>query len=165
MTQHEAKRKIGMVTREELVAEDGLSFMRGLIDGRHPYPPFAEFLDIDLMEIDYGSAVFVGKPTERFFNPIGSIQGGWAATILDAAMGFATHSTLKVGESYTTLEMKLNYVRPLLPSSGKVRCVGKVIHRGGRVATAEAQLLDGNGKLLSHSTETCMIFPAEPTLK
>lgn len=160
MTEKKMKREINVVTREVLLSEDGLTFMRGLIDGRHPFPPFAEMLDIDLLEIDVGVAVFTGKPTPRFLNPLGTIQGGWAATILDAAMGFATHATLKKGEGWTTIEMKLNYVRPVLPSSGLVRCEGKVIHRGGRIATAEGRLFDEGGKLLAHGSETCMIFSA-----
>ncbi|MBM2765029.1 PaaI family thioesterase [Burkholderia anthina] len=161
MANENLNRNIGIVTRDVLLSEDGLTFMKGLLDGRHPYPPFADMIEIEFSEIDVGHAVFIGRPTPRFFNPIGSIQGGWAATILDAAMGFATHATLKIGEGWTTIEMKINYVRPVLPASGLVRCEGKVIHRGGRIATADGRLLDEQGKLLAHGSETCMIFPAE----
>jgi uncharacterized protein (TIGR00369 family) len=157
----DVKRKVGMVTRDELIAEDGLAFLSGMVDGRHPSAPYADTMDIELIEVEAGRVLFVGRPSARFFNPIGSIQGGWAATILDGAMGHATHSTLKVGESYTTLEMKINYVRPVLPSSGIVRCEGKLIHRGTRMATTEGRLLDDRGKLLAHGSETCMIFPTE----
>jgi uncharacterized protein (TIGR00369 family) len=154
-------REVGVVSREVLLAEDGLSFLRGLAEGRHPGAPFADAMDLDLVEVEEGRVVFVGKPSVRFFNPLGTIHGGWTATILDSAMACAAHTTLKLGEGYTTLEMKLNYVRPVMPDSGTVRCEGKLIHRGGTVATTEGRLVDERGKLLAHGTETCLIFPAK----
>jgi len=153
-------RQTGVVTNDVRLAESGLAFVRGVMDGRHPFPPVLDLLECHLVEVEEGKVVFTSKPTPSFLNPIGTIQGGWAATILDAAMAFAIHSTLKQGEGYTTLEMKLNYVRPVLPSSGIVRGEGQLIHRGNRIATAEGRLLDANGKLLAHGGETCMIFPA-----
>ena len=156
------KRVVGVVSREELVAGDGLSFLRGIIAGTNPAPPFADAMDFELAEADEGRVVFVGKPSARFFNPLGTIHGGWTATILDSAMACAAHSTLKPGEGYTTLEMKLNYVRPVMPDSGTVRCEGKLIHRGGSVITTEGSLRDERGKLLAHGTETCMVFSAKP---
>ncbi len=154
-------RKVGVVDREVLVAGDGLSFLRGIIEGTHPAPPFAEAMDFDLVEADEGRVVFTGIPSARFFNPLGTVHGGWTATILDSAMACAAHSTLKPGEGYTTLEMKLNYVRPVMPESGKLRCEGRLIHRGGSIITSEGKLVDGRGKLLAHGTETCMVFPAK----
>jgi uncharacterized protein (TIGR00369 family) len=153
-------RKVGVVSRDVLLAEDGLSFLRGLIDGRHPGPPFADAMEFDLAEADEGRVVFVGKPSPRFFNPLGTIHGGWTATILDSAMACAAHATLKTGEGYTTLEMKINYVRPVMPESGIVRCEGRLIHRGGNVITSEGKLVDAAGKLLAHGTETCLILRA-----
>ena len=155
------KRAVGVVSREELVAGDGLSFLRGIIAGTNPAPPFADAMDFELAEADEGRVVFVGQPSARFFNPLGTIHGGWTATILDSAMACAVHSALRVGEGYTTLEMKLNYVRPVMPASGPVRCEGRLIHRGGSVATSEGKLVDAQGKLLAHGTETCMIFGAK----
>ncbi|MCU4178913.1 PaaI family thioesterase [Bosea sp. BH3] len=151
----------GVVSREALVAGDGLSFLRGIIDGTQPAPPFAEAMDFDLVEAEEGRVVFTGRPSARFFNPLGTIHGGWTATILDSAMACAAHSTLKPGEGYTTLEMKLNYVRPVMPDTGTVRCEGRLIHRGGSVITSEGRLVDGQGKLLAHGTETCLVFPAK----
>lgn len=156
------KRNVGVVAREVLLAETGVSFLRGMIEGRHPGPPFAAEMGFDLVEVDEGRVVFVGTPSERFFNPLGTIHGGWTATILDSAMACAAHSTLRAGEGYTTLEMKLNYVRPVMPGSGEVRCEGRLIHRGGTIATTEGKLVDERGRLLAHGTETCMIFPAKP---
>lgn len=154
-------RNVGVVAREVLLAEAGVSFLRGMIEGRHPGPPFAAEMGFDLAEVEEGRVVFVGTPSERFFNPLGTIHGGWTATILDSAMACAAHSTLKAGEGYTTLEMKLNYVRPVMPGSGTVRCEGRLIHRGGTIATTEGKLVDERGRLLAHGTETCMIFPAK----
>ncbi len=157
------KRAVGVVSREELVAGDGLSFLRGIIAGTNPAPPFADAMDFELAEADEGRVVFVGQPSARFFNPLGTIHGGWTATILDSAMACAAHATLKPGEGYTTLEMKLNYVRPVMPDSGPVRCEGKLIHRGSSVITTEGKLVDARGKLLAHGTETCLVFPAKPS--
>lgn len=154
-------RTVGVVSREELVAGDGLSFLRGIIAGTNPAPPFADAMDFEIAEAEEGRVVFVGTPSPRFFNPLGTIHGGWTATILDSAMACAAHSTLKPGEGYTTLEMKLNYVRPVMPDSGTVRCEGKLIHRGGTVVTTEGRLMDARGKLLAHGTETCLVFPAK----
>jgi uncharacterized protein (TIGR00369 family) len=151
-------RIFGVVPRELLVAEPGLAFLRAMIAGRHPAPPFARSTGIWLTEADEGRAVFAGLPSEGFFNPIGTIHGGWTAAILDSAMACAVHATLAAGQAYTTVEMKLNFVRPVLPSSGRLTCEGVVIHRGGTLATSEGRLVDANGKLIAHGTETCMIF-------
>jgi uncharacterized protein (TIGR00369 family) len=157
----DSSRKVGVVTRETLVAEDGLSFLRGMLDGRHPCAPYADTMDIHLSEIGDGRVVFIGRPAARYLNPVGTIQGGWAATILDGAMAHCVHTTLKTGEAYTTLEMKISFIRPVLPSIGLVRCEATVIHRGARTATSEGRLFEEGGKLLAHGSETCMIFAAE----
>jgi uncharacterized protein (TIGR00369 family) len=148
----------GVVTREVLLAQDGLSFLRGLIAGAHPPAPFALSTDMRLVEADEGRVVFTGEPSARFLNPLGTVHGGWTATILDSAMACAAHSTLKAGEGYTTLEMKLNYVRPVMPDSGTVRCEGRLIHRGAKVITTEGRLVDERGRLLAHGTETCLVL-------
>jgi uncharacterized protein (TIGR00369 family) len=154
-------RKVGVVSREELTAEDGFTFLRGMLEGRHPCAPYADTMDIELSQVEEGRVSFLGKPSARYFNPVGSIQGGWAATILDGAMAHCIHTTLKQGENYTTLEMKINFIRPVLPSSGTVRCEGWLVHRGARTATSEGRLVDERGKLLAHGSETCIIFAAE----
>lgn len=151
----------GVVTKDVLLAEEGLSFLRGMAEGRHPGPPIADAMDFDLAEVEEGRVVFTGRPSARFFNPLGTIHGGWTATILDSAMACAVHATLRTGEGYTTLEMKLNYVRPVMPDGGTLRCEGRIIHRGATVATSQGRLLDERGRLLAHGTETCVIFPAK----
>ncbi|AEU34489.1 PaaI family thioesterase [Granulicella mallensis] len=158
-------RQIGVVSRDVLLAEDGMSFVTGMQNGRHPSAPYSDTTGIELVEVEEGRVVFIGRPGARYLNPVGTIHGGWAATILDAAMAYCVHSTLKAGENYTTLEMKINYIRPVLPSLGRVRCEGKVIHRGSRTATSEGRLFDERGKLLAHGSETCMIFPLSPCEK
>jgi uncharacterized protein (TIGR00369 family) len=153
-----AERSYGVVPREVLTGEDGLTFLRGVLDGRHPSPPISETLGFAAAEVEEGRVVFRGKPSPAVLNPLGTVHGGWAATLLDSAMACAVHATLKAGEAYTTLEMKLNYVRPILPDIGEVVCEGRVVHRGASVATSEGRLTDARGKLLAHGTETCLIF-------
>lgn len=157
------KRRVGVVTREVLFSEDGLSFVRGMMEGRHPHSPYANTMGFDLVEVEEGRVVFIGRPTQDFLNPIGVVHGGWTATILDSAMAHATQTTLKVGEGHTTIEMKIGYIRPVMPLMGVVRCEAKLIHRGGKTSITEGRLTDENGKLLAHGTETCIIFPA-PTV-
>jgi uncharacterized protein (TIGR00369 family) len=155
-----AARSYGVVPREALAAEDGLTFLRGVLDGRHPAPPISRTLGFAATEVEAGRVVFRGTPSPAVLNPLGTVHGGWAATLLDSAMACAVHTTLEAGQAYTTLEMKLNYVRPILPDAGEVVCEGRVVHRGASVATSEGRLLDGRGKLLAHGTETCLIFDA-----
>lgn len=153
------KTAYGVVTPETLVAESGLAFLHGMVAGRHPMPPFCDTMNMTGMEAEEGVVTFIGSPTERYFNPLGTIHGGWTAGILDSAMACAVHSTLKPQFGYTTVEMKINYVRPVMPSSGPCRCEGRVIHRGAQIATSEGRLLDAKGRLLAHGSETCLIFP------
>jgi uncharacterized protein (TIGR00369 family) len=150
----------GLVPQSVAIAESGLSFLRGMLEGRHPAPPFAQSTGIHLVEVEENRAVFKGTPSAGFFNPLGTIHGGWTSAILDSAMGCAVHTTLKPGQGYTTVELKLNLVRPLLPDMGEVTCDGIVVHRGGTLATSEGKLFDAKGRLLAHGTETCMIFDA-----
>jgi uncharacterized protein (TIGR00369 family) len=157
-TDRAAGRTHGVVPREVLTAGSGLAFLQGLIDGVHPPPPFSHTTGIYLTSVSEGRAVFTGEPSEDFLNPIGTVHGGWISALLDSAMACAVHSTLKPGQGYTTVEMKINFVRPVLPSSGALTCEGIVIHRGGTLATSEGRLLDTAGKLLAHGTETCMII-------
>ena len=138
----------------------GLEYIRAMADGKLPRPPIAVTMELTGIEADEGRAVFVGEPGEFLYNPIGVVHGGFAMTILDSAMGVAVHTTLAVGERYTTLETKVNFVRPITVDTGRVRCEGVVVHRGGRVATAEGKLFaEKTGKLLAHGTTTCLVIP------
>ena len=151
----------GVVPLETLLQHDGLSFVRGLIDGTFPAPPITETLGFSLIEAEHGRAVFSGTPQMRHYNPIGTVHGGFAMTLLDSALGCAVHSTLLKGETYTTLEIKVNLVRPLTKDTGPVRAEGRIIHRGRTLGTAEGDIKDASGKLYAHASTTCMIFPAK----
>jgi uncharacterized protein (TIGR00369 family) len=142
----------------ELAHLSGLAMLRGMIDGSLPAPPFAITTAITMTSAEDGRVVFEGEPKSSFFNPLGSIHGGWTATIMDSVMACAVHSTLKPGEGYTTLEFKLHFCRPIMPGTGIVRAEGIVLSRGRRAATSEGKLYDSAGKLLAHGTETCLVF-------
>jgi uncharacterized protein (TIGR00369 family) len=136
----------------------GLDYLTKLIAGELPPPPIAVLMNFTLTEISEGRAVFVSEPGEYHYNPIGLVHGGLAATLLDSAMGCAIHSTLPAGAGYTTLEIKVNFIRALSADSGAVRCEGRVIHGGGRTATAEGRIVDANGRIVAHGTTTCLIL-------
>jgi uncharacterized protein (TIGR00369 family) len=136
----------------------GLDFLRGIVSGELPKAPIQELLGFELEEAEEGRVVFSLEPGEQHYNPIGSVHGGVAATLLDSAMGAAVHSTLPQGSGYATLEVKFNLVRAITAETGRVVAEGKVIHSGKTVATVEASLRSAaDGKLLAHGTSTCLI--------
>ena len=137
----------------------GLEVLRGIRDGALPRAPIQDTLGFELAEVDEGRTVFSCVPTEGHLNPLGTVHGGVAATLLDSAMGAAVHSTLPEGQAYGTLETKFNLVRAVTPDTGELRCEGVVVHRGSRVATAEGRLTrTSDGKLVAHGTSTCLIL-------
>ena len=150
----------GVVSPGELMSQDGLAFLQSMIAGKIPNPPFCQVLNFHLAEVEKGRAVFTGTPDGRFYNPIGTVHGGFAATLLDSALGRAIFTTLAKGEAWTTLELKLNLVRPITKDTGTVRAEGRIIHRGRTVATSGGTVKDKAGKLYAHASTTCMIFPA-----
>jgi uncharacterized protein (TIGR00369 family) len=135
----------------------GAAFLRAIAERKLAPPPIATLMGFDIEEVGEGRVVFTVEPQEYHYNPIGMVHGGLAATLLDSAMGCAVHSLLPEGRAYTTLEIKVNYVRALKHDTGRVRAIGKVIHLGGKVATAEGTLVDGAGKLYAHGTTTCLL--------
>jgi uncharacterized protein (TIGR00369 family) len=135
----------------------GLELLQGIIAGELPRAPIQDLVGFELVEADEGRVVFAGEPGEQHYNPLGTVHGGYAATLLDSALGACVHSTLPEGSAYVTLEVKFNLVRPITAETGPVRAEGRVIHRGKTVATSEAHLRDGAGKLLAHATSTCLI--------
>jgi uncharacterized protein (TIGR00369 family) len=138
----------------------GLEALERIIAGEFPAAPIAEGLNFALVEVSHGVAVFAGEALAAHRNPHGTVHGGWAATILDSALGCAVHTTLQPRERYTTIEMKVNYLRPILAGeTGRLVCRGRVIQRGRTIALSEANLVDAAGKVYAHATETCMIFP------
>ncbi|NIA70754.1 PaaI family thioesterase [Pelagibius litoralis] len=148
----------GLIPVETVRALSGLALLQGMVEGRFPPPPMAELLGFMLDSVAAGEAIFRGVPDRRHYNPLGTVHGGYAATLLDSAMGCAVHSTLQIGEGYTTMEFKVHLVRAMTEGVGDVLAKGAVIHRGRRSATAEAKLVDADGKLYAHGTTTCMIL-------
>jgi uncharacterized protein (TIGR00369 family) len=137
----------------------GLEVLRAIAAGELPGAPIAELLGLEPIEAKEGRMVFAAVPEHRHYNPIGTVHGGLAATLLDSAMGCAVHSTLPAGVGYTTLELKVNFTRPITSDTGRILCEGTIVHRGGRVATAEGRVFEeANGKLLAHGTTTCLIL-------
>ena len=137
----------------------GLEFIRALFDGTLPPPPITVTMGFTGGTAEEGKVTFVGEAGEHLYNPIGVVHGGFALTILDSAMGCAVNTTLALDEAYTSLETKVNFVRPITLETGRMTCEATVLHRGGRVATAEGRLTaDRTGKLLAHGTSTCLIF-------
>jgi uncharacterized protein (TIGR00369 family) len=136
----------------------GLEYLRAIARGELPSAPMADLIGFDLSEIEEGRVVFECIPAEYHYNPIGAVHGGLACTLFDSAMGCAVHTMLPAGVGYTTVELKVNFLRPITLKTGRLLCEGTIIHVGGRIATAEARLLDTSGKLYGHATTTCMIF-------
>ncbi len=120
--------------------------------------PIADTMGFTLIEIEEGLAVFEGNPDRSVYNPIGSVHGGYAATLLDSACGCSVHSRLTSRQGYTTLELKIAYHRGLSDASGPVRAEGRVLSIGRRTAFAEGKLLDGQGRLCASATSTLLVF-------
>jgi uncharacterized protein (TIGR00369 family) len=153
-----AEREFGLASPDAFQAMSGIDLLRAMIAGELPAPPISKAMNIMLVEVEPGRAVFEGRPGPDFFNPLGGIHGGLALTLIDSACGCAVHSELHAGTGYTTVETKANFVRPL-PAEGVVRCEGRVLSRGRQIATSEAYLRSEEGKLLAHGTSTLIIFP------
>jgi uncharacterized protein (TIGR00369 family) len=141
----------------------GIDVLRAIEGGDLPSPPVARLLGLEIDQVSEGLVTFAFVPAEYHYNPVGTVHGGILTTLLDSAMGCAVHSRLRAGLSYTTLELKMSFLRPVRVTTGRMRGEGKVVHLGGRVATAEAHLVDGDGQLYAHGTSTCLIsVPASP---
>jgi uncharacterized protein (TIGR00369 family) len=140
----------------EVAQLDGLSALRAMIAGELPPPPIAHLLGFELIEVEDGRAVFAAEPGERHYNPIGSVHGGLAATLIDSATGCAIHTTLAAGVGYTSTDLQVRFVRPITRDTGRILCEGTVVHRGRRLATAEARLTAGD-RLLAHGTASALV--------
>ena len=147
-----------MVTAEAGKTLSGLEFLQAMLRGEIPRPPISNTLDFVLESASEGRATFVVTPQEFHYNPIGVVHGGLAATLLDSALGCAVQTMLPAGCGYTTLELHVNLVRAITRDTGILRAESEVVHVGRTVATAQARLIDGSGKIYAHGTTTCMIF-------
>ena len=156
----------GYARADQVNDRTGLETLEAIFTGELPRPPIGDTLDFVPIHVERGLAVFQGRPQVKHYNPLGAVHGGWFAALLDSAVGCAVHSTLPAGKGYTTLELKLNIVRPLTDAVPLVRAEGKLVHGGRQVATAEGRLVGPDGKLYAHATTTCLIFdrttPAVP---
>jgi uncharacterized protein (TIGR00369 family) len=152
----------GYARPDQVNGRTGLEVFEAIFSGELPRPPIGDTLDFVPIHIEYGAAVFQGRPSQRHYNPLGTVHGGWFATLLDSAVGCAVHSTLPAGKGYTTLELKLNIVRALTDAVPLVRAEGKVLHSGRQVATAEGRIVGPDGKLYAHATTTCLVFERTP---
>ena len=139
----------------------GLEYLRKLVSGELPPSGMVQLLNFRLTEVSEGRAVFTVQADEQHYNGLGIAHGGLAATVLDSALGCAINSMMPAGKVFTTLEMKINYLRPIKRELGELRCEANVIHVGGRTAIAEGRIIDAEGKIYAHGTATCILFRSE----
>jgi uncharacterized protein (TIGR00369 family) len=152
------KVEYGVTPTHVMASMSGLDFVRGIFDGRLPAPPIMQNVEPFDSTAEIGHVVFHSVPGFRHYNPIGSVHGGYAAILLDSAMGLAVHSALPAGTGYTTLEFKISFIKGMTEDTGPVRSEGKTLSVGRRAATAEARITDAKGRLLAHATTTCLVF-------
>ncbi len=150
--------RYGVVSPKERSTVTGLQFLQAMGQGRLPAPPIMEIMNASMVSARYGEAVIEATPDQRHLNPLGTVHGGYACTLLDSVLGCAVHSTLEIGDGYTTVELKVNFTRPIAPGM-RVRAVGNVINKGRQIVTADAKLYSEDGKLLGHAVTTCIVFP------
>lgn len=148
----------GVARPEQVAGRTGLEVMQAMLRGELPYAAIAQTLDFLIVEVGDGHAVFQGTPRVQHLNPMGTVHGGWFATVLDSALGCAVHTRMPPGRAYTTAELSVNIVKALTPKVQRVRAIGRVIHCGRQLATAEAQLVGPDGTLYAHATTTCLVF-------
>lgn len=148
----------GVARPDQVAGMDGLAMMQALLRGEVPHAHIASTLDFLMIEVDRGRAVFQGRPGTAHLNPMGTVHGGWFATLLDSALGCAVHTMMPPGRGYTTAELGINLVRSITPKVQRVRAVGEVQHCGRQLATATARLVGPDGTLYAHASTTCLVF-------
>jgi uncharacterized protein (TIGR00369 family) len=149
----------GVARMDQIAGLSGLQMMQAMLGGEIPYAAIAKTLDFTLVKVSEGVAVFQGTPGPAHLNPLGTIHGGWYATLLDSALGCAVHTMMPPGRGYTTAELGVNLVKAINPAKTPlIRAEGKVIHCGKQLATAEARLYGPDGTLYAHATTTCLVF-------
>ena len=148
----------GIARREQVAGLTGLQQMQAALQGELPYAHIGQTMDFVIVDIAPGRAVFQGTPQTKHLNPMGTVHGGWYATLLDSAVGCAVHTMMPVGRGYTTAELSVNLVRGAVPNGEPLRAIGQVIHCGRQLATAEGRIVDARGKLYAHATTTCLVF-------
>jgi uncharacterized protein (TIGR00369 family) len=152
----------GLAHPSLVAGKSGLEIMQAMLAGELPFPHIADTLDFSLVEVGPGKAVFQGTPQLKHYNPLGTVHGGWYATLLDSALGCAVHTMMPPGRAYTTAELGVNIVRAASHQTGPLRAIGTVIHCGRQLATAEARIVGPDGRLYAHATTTCLVFEMRP---
>ncbi|MFN8281814.1 MAG: PaaI family thioesterase [Chitinophagales bacterium] len=145
----------------EALQMEGMDYLTAMYDGKLPGPPIMHTLDFKMHSIESGKAIFSFVPQEFHYNPIGSVHGGVISTLLDSAMGCTVHTLMPKGKAYTTLELKVNFLKAITKKSGELFAVGKMIYNGGRTALVEAQIIDSNNKIFAYGVSTCLIFDVQ----
>jgi uncharacterized protein (TIGR00369 family) len=158
IAQRDAGAGPGIAQWEQIAGMTGLQQMQAMLRGETPSPHISDTMDFCLVEVALGRAVFQGTPQLKHYNPLGSVHGGWYATLLDSALGCAVHTMMPIGRAYTTAELSVNIVRAASSKSGPLRAIGTVVHCGRQLATAEGRIVDADGKLYAHATTTCLVF-------
>lgn len=148
----------GVNLLDQVIGMNGMQIMQAILSGKLHYPPIAQTLDFMLIEVSDGRAVFQGTPGMAHLNPMGTVHGGWFATLLDSAVACAIQTKIPAGRAYTTTELSMNIVRALTPKVQRVRAEGNVLHCGRQLATAEGKLYGPDGTLYAHATTTCLVF-------
>ena len=151
----------GLAQRIDIAGMTGRAILQALIDGRIPPPSIAATLTFRIVEVGDGFAAFEGDPGPHLLNPLGTVHGGWALTLIDSAAGCAAHSLMPAGVGYATVETKGNFSRPITEDTGRVRAEARVVGRGRQIISAEARVLDGNGRVLAHGTSTVIVLGGE----
>jgi uncharacterized protein (TIGR00369 family) len=152
----------GLLPRAIIRQKSGLQVLEGVRDGHLPRPPMAGVIPMRITEAEVGRVVLVSEASEQFYNGMGIVHGGYQLTLLDSCMGLAIYSTLGPGLAQTSIETKVNFVRPLTTATGALRAIGTALYTGSRTGTAEGKIVDADGKLYAHGTTTCFLFPVPP---
>jgi uncharacterized protein (TIGR00369 family) len=155
----------GVTPPEVMASMAGIDFVRAIFERRLPEPPIMQTVEPFDCTAEPGVVVIHSIPGFRHYNPIGSVHGGYAAILLDSAMGLAIHSMLPAGSGYTTLEFKISFIKGMSKDSGTIRTEGRTLSIGRRAATAEARITDAKGRLLAHATTTCLVFEIPKEIK
>jgi uncharacterized protein (TIGR00369 family) len=158
LAQRDAGVGAGIARLEQVAGKTGLEQMQAMLRGELPSPHISETMDFCLVDVALGRAIFQGTPQLKHYNPLGSVHGGWYATLLDSAVGCAVHTMMPMGRAYTTAQLSVNIVRAASSKSGPLRAIGSVVHCGRQLATAEGRIVDAEGKLYAHATTTCLVF-------
>jgi uncharacterized protein (TIGR00369 family) len=148
----------GLATPGDVAGMTGRQILQAIIDRKIPAPPIARTLSFWLVEVGDGTCVFEGDTGSHLLNPLGGVHGGWALTLIDSAAGCAGHTLLPAGVSYASIETKANFTRPIKDDTGRVRAEGRVVTHGRQIMTAEARVLDADGRILAHGTSTMMVL-------